>query len=334
MKNNRDETILHGVKQFISVNAPLKMKFSSELRFSDVDVDMNETNAKIRLLKRPNLRFALAIIFLCLFFSVTVIAFTTPLFQSDIFDLGVKSARKDGKANDNVISAVNNGITVEVCGTVSDRSRTVFEINVYGLNNPKDEPILFENIQLKDEDGNEYIFNKSGAGGVVVEKSQKGTAVKNSLEFYGGPEKDMKLYLSFDGVNDVKGSWSLTIPIVYYEEKVYETDIRYEMGEETWIINKISLYASQTVVEGVIESTKDWDFTMELSDQEQVYKGFSGSVVDRKLPTSFEYNLEPMKIKDDIKLYILNLNMDNNTDVHRAEIDIYFSQLKEIGELP
>jgi hypothetical protein len=141
----------------------------------------------------------------------------------------------EGKANTNIITSESNGIKIEITGTVSDKSRTVFEIKIFGLNLKTNETVVFKNIKLIDEDGNEYKSFKVGADLQPVKD-----AVVNSLEFDGGPGKNTNLFLSFDAVNDIEGSWNFIIPVNYFESREFAINIRYDSGDEIWQIDKIS----------------------------------------------------------------------------------------------
>jgi len=322
MKSENEKKVLSRIKCLIEKNAPESFDLSKSKTTGILSGDYISTPP---FWGRANFRLATVCIIIVFLLATTVAAFTTDVFKSNIFDIGVKKYASDGKANYDVVSSESNGITVEISGTVSDSNRTVFEMKVYGLNQNVNEPISLENIKLADEDGNNYQFHQCGADGEPVEN-----VVINSLEFYGGPGKDTNLYLSFDGVDDINGNWNFKIPVKYFEEKIYETNIKYETDNEIWIINKISLYSSKTIIEGTIEKTKDWNFTMELKDGENIYTGFHGNVQEMQFPTSFKYDLEPMGIIDkDIKLYILNLDSNNRDDKDRAIIDIPVSLLEE-----
>ena len=301
MKSNNEVRILKNIKCLIEKNSLHKFdgrtnKYGNSNEYS---IDMK----KPILFRNASFRFMFFVVSIIVMSTISVAALTTDIFSSSIFDLGMKKAVNDGKINNDIITAESNGIKVEIAGTVSDTNRTVFEVRIYGINNSDHELINLKNMKLTDDDGNKYQFFQSGSGTQPIKD-----VIVNSLEFHGGPGKDTNLYLSFDGVDNVEGSWSFKIPVRYFKEKIYTTNIKYETDDEVWIINKISIYSSITVVEGIVEKTRDWNFLLELSDNEKIYKGWLGVVPDRKFPTSFKYDLEPMNINNDIKLYIANLD--------------------------
>lgn len=285
-----------------------------------------EAKKKPKLINTANFRFAVIIIGIIILLTVSVAALTTDIFKSSIFDYGIKKAASDRKANIDIITAESNGVKVEITGSVSDKNRTVFEIKIYGLNKTRNEPIALKNIKLSDYEGNNYQFNRCGGDSQPTKK-----IIVNSLEFYGGTDKDTNLFLSFDGVDNIEGNWSFKIPIVGFKEKVYTTNIKYEVGDEIWIINKISINSSVTVVEGIIEKTKDWNFTMELVVDGKTHKGFHCVVPDRKFPTSFKYDLESVNLDKNAKLYIVNLDSKNYKDRYRTIIEIPFNKLQDVS---
>lgn len=331
MKKYDNDKVLDLIKNLINERAPTHLDQTKQADFIVYAQYSNATGfrQRFKLFRNANIRFAIVVILIILLSATTVLAFTTDLFQSHIFDLGIKSAVSDGNVNENAVTAKSNGITVEISGTVSDHNRTVFEVKIYGLDKVVDEPILFSKIKLTDADGNEYRFHRAGAAGLATDRKSKGKAVVNSLEFFGGPGKDTTLYLSFDGINGVDGIWKFEIPIQYFESKVYTANLKYENEDESWIINKVSVYASGVVIEGVIEKTKNWNFYTKLSDQQNVYKVYHVSVSDRTVPATFKFEFEPFQIKQNIQLYVMNLD-NQASDKYRAIIDIPFERLQEV----
>ncbi len=321
MKSDNEEKILTNIKSLMEKNSPEKLDGRTKENSNEYNIDMK----KPRLFRDASFRFVFSVVIIIILSTISVAALTTDIFKSSIFDLGMKKAANDSKTNNDIITAESNGIRVEIAGTVSDTKRTVFEVRIYGLSNSDNKLVNLKNTKLIDDDGNKYQFFQSGSGSQPVKY-----AIVNSLEFHGGPGKDTNLYLSFDGVDNVEGSWSFKIPVTYYKEKIYTTNIKYEVDDEVWIINKISCYSSVTVVEGIIEKTKDWDFNIEIEDNERIYKGWHCVVPDRKFPTTFKYDLEPMDINDDVTLYICALGSNDKDDRYRAIINIPFNKLHEI----
>lgn len=322
MKSDNEEKILKNIKCLIEKNAPEKFDGRRNENSGECYIDFKEP----RLFRNAGFRFVFIIVCIIILSTISIAALTTDIFSSSIFDLGMKKAVSDGKTSNDILTAESNGIKVEIAGTVSDKNRTVFEVRIYGISNSDHSPIYLKNMKLIDDDGNKYQFFQSGSGTQPIKD-----AIVNSLEFHGGPGKDTNLYLSFDGVDNVEGSWSFKIPVRYFEEKIYTTNLKYEVGGEVWIINKISCYSTVTVVEGIIEKTKDWDFNIEIEDNERTYKGWHCVIPDRKFPTTFKYDLEPMDINDNVTLYIRSLGSSNKEDRYRAIIDIPFDRLQEIS---
>lgn len=324
LKSNNEVKILNNIKCLIEKNSP--KKFDSRKNKNENSDEYSLDIKKPMFFRNASFRFVFIIVSIIVLSTISVAALTTDIFNSSIFDLGIKKAAINGKTNNDMITAESNGVKIEITGTISDKNRTVFEMKVYGINKTSNEPIMLKNMKLTDAEGNNYQFFQSGSGTQPIKD-----AIVNSLEFYGGPGKDTNLYLSFDSVDNVEGNWSFKIPVRYFEEKIYTTNIKYEVNDEVWIINKISIYSSKTVIEGTIEKTKDWNFTMELADDENAYNGFHCVVPDRKFPTTFKYDLEPMNISKDIILYIVNLGSNNKDDRYRAIINIPFDNLQEIS---